>query len=333
MQEALLADVIALNDKFDSVTEVSYRVKAGFAIDPQRKLTVDGDYKTEQWFISAKEIVFKPNSKLIFAATAVARRRELFVVAEKITVEGGIGTITWEKVAPPTAPDRGQAASGSPGAGDGANGNPGAHGVEGAPGLTGGQSPDLSIFVQTLGGGGNLAIDAEGGPGGPGGTGQKGGDGGAGARGGPARQARQGGPFGTTIWLPYCESGPGQGGNGGKGGDGGNGGLGGQGGNGGTVTICSDPNRIPTLRQALNLQNGGGQSGPGGAPGQGASGGAGGAEGELANFCNSANRNGGPGPSGQPGQAGQPTKSGNTGAQFDCYVTDQQFKDLFGYGI
>lgn len=328
-----MQNTIPVGEKLQELSEVSSRTIPYSILDPNRQLVLEGDVLVPLWFVAAKEIVFKPGARLVFSLAAIQNRQELFVVAEKITVEAGVGVITWEKVAPPPPPDRGQAPTGAHGSGDGASGIPGADGAAGVSGTMGYHAPDLSLAVQTLGGGGNLSVDFSGGAGGTGGLGQRGGDGGSGARGGRARQARQSGPFGSTVWLPWCEAGPGAGGRGGNGGRGGDGGVGGEGGDGGTVTFCSDANRLVALRHAIHVQNDGGSGGPGGSGAPGGRGGPGGAEGELANFCGSAGRVGPDGSGGSPGSPGPGGVPGGAGASFDCLIPDDQFRRLFGYGV
>lgn len=323
---------VNLADQADLYGEIANRAKATNTLSPGRVFIVSGDTTFSSQLLTAREIHFKPNSRLIFVDSGPNTSSHFFIVADKIVVEdvNHPGTISWQRSVPPKPSDRGQAGSGVPGGGEGAAGGAGAQGAPGITGTAGANAPEITVMVRNVGAGG-LVVDDQGGMAGDGGIGQAGGNGGNGAQGGPARQARKGGPFGTTIWLPYCDAGPGQGGSGGVGGNGGPGGLGGQGGNGGNVTLVSTPLSIPTLFQAIRVNLGGGAGGNGGQPGIGGKGGFGGPEGALANFCNSAGRQGSPGgagPSGPQGTNGQP---GRAGQPFVSNLTDAQFAALFGF--
>ncbi|WP_370614039.1 hypothetical protein [Citrobacter portucalensis] len=292
---------------------------------------ISGDVFIDSWFFGAKEILFKKGARLIFSANALTKRSELFIAAQTIIIEDGVGTITCQVLSPSDQVDRGQAASGAPGLGEGAHGSAGAGGLDGVAGIDGQNAPNITLFVSTLAGNGNLEINVKGGSGGNGGRGQKGGDGGTGSRGSSARQASQDILFGGKAWLPYCASGPGTGGTGGAGGAGGPGGVGGIGGNGGTVTLCADPNNHQILTQAINVVVEGGAGGKGGEGGLGGGGGAGGAEGQLANFFNSAGRNGSPGASGGDGLSGNTGNSGHSGAMFVIALDPNLSNKWFGF--
>lgn len=323
---------MSLSDRANEIAQLSSLVKAKSILDPAAKLVIDGTFRPNTWWLAADEVVLKPGAKIEFPASVVNVSRELYLVAEKITIEdpANPALITWEQIAPPAPPDRGQAASGAPGSGDGGNGGRGGDGAPGTSGTAGTDAPSFTLMIRTLAGG-TVNLDFKGGPGGNGGMGQRGGDGGAGARGAGARQARTTGPFGVTIWQPWCESGPGQGGNGGDGGTGGMGGVGGRGGRGGSITIVSLPEGLPILTNAILRNVDGGMGGSPGATGAGGNGGAGGPEGELANFCNSAGRNGVPGHPGPGGAVGPQGEDGGAGRTFVASLTTQQFESLFGY--
>lgn len=321
------------NSTFDGKEEVIAdmipRVRTAIQLKPRREIS--GDFVTDSWFFGARELIFKKDARLIFSQAAMSKRSELFVVAEKITIEDGVGTITCERSEPPAQGDRGQAPSGAPGQGDGANGTPGATGVQGITGGAGQNMADVTLVVSTLAGNGNLEVSTVGGVGGMGGRGQRGGDGGAGSQGAPARQDSRdaGWPIGR-VWLPACASGPGQGGNGGSGGSGGQGGTGGEGGRGGTVTLASEPGKHQILTQAINVVS---EGGAGGKPGEGGAGGAGGAagpEGQLATFCNSAGRTGSPGAVGGTGALGIDGNKGKPGPQLIVSVEAATLSDWFG---
>ena len=322
---------IDLIDQAETVAPVSAQVKAVMALDPQRRVVVDGVRPWTAQVLAARELVFRPGSRLVFT-DSTASAGHFFVVADRITIEdpNNPGFITWERTKPVVPPDRGQAGAGGPGQGEGASGGGGATGASGNTGIAGTNAPELTIMVRTVVKGG-LVVDMVGGQGGTAGTGQTGGNGGAGAQGSSARQARQGGPFNTTIWLPYCESGPGRGGDGGSGGVGGPGGTGGRGGAGGNVTLVSTSTSLPTLFTAIRVNLGGGTGGDGGAAGGGGQGGAGGPEGPLANFCNSAGRSGTSGQTGGVGAVGQRGDPGRAGQPFIGELRNDQFVQLFAF--
>lgn len=323
---------IRLADRANEVAQLSQLVRAKWILDPAAQIIVEGAVQPNTWWVAADEIVFKPGGHLVFPEHVTKGSRELYIVAERITIEDPLSPalITWETTPPSPMPDRGQAPTGGAGSGDGAAGG---RGADGAPGTTGGRgadAPNLTILLRTLAGG-TLELLFEGAIGGPGGAGQRGGDGGAGARGSRARQARSSGPFGTTIWHPWCEAGPGWGGRGGDGGTGGQGGTGGPGGRGGSITIVSIPEALPILTNALRRRVKGGDGGAGGTGGTGGNPGAGGPEGELANFCNSAGRNGAAGSPGAQGPQGVKGPDGEEGRTFVGSLSEKQFLDLFGF--
>lgn len=330
--QPVVPKTVDMAEEADKLSEVAARARATLVLKPDRRFVVEGDTYFGAQLLTANELVFKPKARLIFQDGTPNTAGAFYIVASKIVVEdpNKPGIITWQRNTPIAPADRGQASSGASGSGEGASGGDGASGAPGATGLTGPSAPALTVFVRNAGHGG-LVIDFSGGEGGPGGVGQIGGNGGPGARGSSARQARTSGPFNTTIWLPSCESGPGQGGNGGNGGQGGPGGLGGKGGNGGNVTLVSTPDRIATLFQAVRVNMGGGEGGPGGPAGGPGQGGPGGPEGQLANFCNSAGRNGTPGSSGSSGPVGSKGEQGRAGQPFVSQLSDDQFKALFGF--
>lgn len=320
---------IELSERAEIIADVSARVRATCVMDPQRQFEVKGIQEATSWWIAAREIVFHPNATLVFPSSVYSQSHELFLVADNIVLldPSKPPTITWGKPGRSVPADRGQAASGPPGTGDGAAGTGGSPGTPGMPGEAGGDAPSITLIARSLNGA--VSVDFSGGRGGTGGPGQKGGDGGAGARGGRARQARASGPFGITIWEPWCESGPGRGGPGGNGGPGGDGGIGGRGGRGGAVTIVSLKDALPTFTQAIRSDVGGGAGGDGGAFGLGGNAGAGGPEGELASFCNSAGRDGRPGAAGAPGSKGEKGDPGVTGRTYVSILTPEQFSQLF----
>lgn len=320
---------IDLSERAEIIADVSARVRATCVMDPQRKFEVKGTQEATSWWIAAHEIVFHPNATLVFPSSVYSQSHELFLVANKVVLvdPSKPPTISWGKPSRNVPADRGQASSGPPGAGDGAAGTGGSPGTPGIPGEGGGDAPSITLIARSLNGA--LTVDFSGGRGGAGGSGQKGGDGGAGARGSRARQARSSGPFGMTIWEPWCEAGPGHGGRGGDGGPGGGGGTGGRGGRGGAVTIVSLKDGLPTFTQAIRTDVGGGAGGDGGAPGPGGNAGAGGPEGELANFCNSAGRNGSAGASGGQGLKGEKGDPGTAGRTYVSVLTTEQFSQLF----
>lgn len=323
---------IQLSDRANEIAQLSALVKAKSILDPGAKIVIEGVVHANTWWIAADEIIFKPGSKLIFPLSVTSVSRDVYIVAEKITVEDALNPalITWDKTTDTPPPDRGQASAGSGGSGEGATGGRGGDGAPGTTGSIGREAPNLTILLRTLAVG-TLSLDLSGAPGAQGGTGQRGGSGGSGATGSSAQQGRKGGPFGTTIWLPYCEAGPGQGGRGGDGGTGGIGGTGGNGGRGGSVTIVSIPEALPVFTNALLIDTDGGRRGPGGIGGTGGDPGAGGAEGQLASFCNSAGRNGIAGSLGATGIDGSDGEDGNPGRAFVGMLTEDQFVALFGF--
>jgi len=314
-----------LKDRVDEVARVSAVVTSTLVLDPQRKIIVEGDLIWSSMITGAREIVFKPGSRLVLNKEAPHAAGEFFVVADKIVIEdpNNPGQIVWSSLVPNPPADRGEAPGGSAGGGHGAGG---AAGGEGGPGF---DAPHLTLMVKTIVNGG-LVIDMSGGKGGPGSIGQKGGRGGVGAQGHPARQARKK-ELGVTIWLPWCDNGPGWGGAGGNGGLGGQGGKGGSGGAGGNITLVSQPDSLETLFQIIRIKNGGGDGGAPGAGGGGGDPGQGGPEGQLANFCNSAGRTG---PAGQPGSSGPTGEKGGTGRSgqpFVARMTGEEFTKLFNF--
>lgn len=323
---------IDLQDNPEPVAEASARAKPIIAINPDREVIVDGEMSWSPMVLAAKRIVFKPGSRLIFDNTDAHAAGHFHIVADEIVAAdpANPGVITWYSEVPKKPVDRGQASSGALGAGEGANGGNGAEGAPGVTGSTGPSAPDLTLYVRTIGNGGCI-VDFNGGTGGEGGQGQKGGTGGPGAQGSHARQGRQSGPFNTTIWLPYCDAGPGRGGNGGSGGTGGPGGTGGAGGSGGNVTLVSLPEHLPTLSEVVRVETGGGSGGAAGNGGAGGEGGAGGPEGALANFCNSQNRVGSTGSLGNSGAQGQRGESGRPGQVYVAELSNSAFQALFGF--
>lgn len=323
---------VDIADDADKLSEIFARAKSTYVLNPNRRFVVEGDTYFGAQLLATNELIFKPKARLIFQDGTPNTSGSFYIVANKIVVEdpNKPGIITWQRNIPAAPADRGQAPAGPGGSGEGARGGDGASGAPGATGLTGPSAPALTVFTRNAGQGG-LVADFSGGEGGPGGVGQIGGNSGAGTRGSSARQSRTPGPFNTTIWLPSCESGPGQGGNGGNGGIGGPGGLGGKGGNGGNVTLVSTPERIATLFQAVRVNMGGGDGGPGGLGGGGGQGGPGGSEGQLASFCNSAGRNGVAGSSGSSGAVGGKGEQGRAGQPFVSHLSEDQFKALVGF--
>ena len=321
-----------LIDRAEQVAEVSARVRPIMALDPQRKVIVDGEMPWSSMILAAREIVFKPGSRLVFHESLVNTAAHFFIVADRLVVEdpNNPGVITWARSSPSAPGDRGRAAAGPPGAGHGAGGGAGAAGAPGQTGAEGTDSPALTLMARTLVNGG-VVVDFRGGSGGAGGVGQVGGNGGGGAQGTPARQSRTRGPFNATIWNPWCDAGPGQGGRGGDGGAGGPGGLGGTGGDGGNVTLVSLNEHLPVFTQSIRVNIGGGDGGAGGAGGAGGPGGPGGPEGQLANFCNSAGRHGGPGSGGTTGPFGNKGAPGKAGQSFIAPLNNEQFAALFGF--
>lgn len=324
---------VDLTTRSAAIAQVSSLIKAAAIVGGLRKVVIEGEYVLNTWWLPASEIEFKPGSSLLVSVDAAAQSREIYIVASRITIDDPANPpkITWQTVAVPPQPDRGQASAGAPGAGAGAAGGSGTSGAPGATGARGADAPSLTLMFKQLSPG-PLAVDFKGGKGGAGGAGQKGGDGGAGAQGDAARQDRRGGPFGTTIWLPGCASGPGWGGRGGDGGAGGAGGTGGTGGAGGSITLVSLPEALPTITQAVRSYVDGGVGGDGGPDGLGGNPGFGGPEGPLANFCNSAGRVGAPGAAGvSQGQFGVAGQSGPSGRLYVGSLDASQFKGLFDF--
>jgi hypothetical protein len=323
---------VDVTDQPDLLANVSAYVSKLMAIKPDRKIIVNGDYVWSSQILAAREIEFKPNSKLVFDNSSANVAGAFFIVADEITIDdpNHPGIVTWKSSVPDTPPDRGQANPGPTGSSPGADGGPGADGSPGAHGTAGADSPDLTVLVRTMAKGG-LVIDFEGGPGGNGGIGQKGGEGGPGVQGSPAQQSRRKGPFGETYWLPSCAAGPGHGGNGGTGGAGGPGGDGGKGGRGGNVTLVSLPEHLPTLFTAVRVNVGGGKPGDPGKPGEKGKGGSGGLEGKLANFCNGSHRDGHTGGWGTPGAEGKGGAPGIAGQPFVGSLSNDLFVKLFGF--
>jgi len=316
--------------KEEVIADMVPRASTAIRLKPRREIV--GDVVIDSWFFGAKELIFKKGARLIFSSAALAKRNELFVVADTITIEDGVGTVMFQEATPPAQGERGQAATGAGGKHPGDSGANGEDGLEGITGLTGQNSPDITMFIGSLAGQGNLEILARGGTGGEGGRGQRGGDGGAGVQGTPAQQDYRdaGWPIGK-VWLPACAAGPGQGGNGGSGGKGGQGGRGGVGGNGGTVTIAAEMTKHEILTKAISVSVDGGTGGKGGAGGPGGIGGAKGLEGQLATFCNSAGREGAPGPEGGTGLIGLDGGPGRFGPQFVVAVDSDALKDWFNF--
>lgn len=308
---------IDISDQADVIGEVATKTRTTTVLRP--KLVIEGDYVAPTMVVAAKEIIFKPGARIVFSDSSANTAGAFFVVAGLITVEDPAkpGIITWASTVPKAPPDRGQAATG-------------AEGAQGNPGLEGKDAPAVTVIVKSIANGG-LVVDTSGGTGGPGGIGQTGGTGAAGAQGSPARQARTRGPFGSTIWHPWCEAGPGWGQQGGRGGNGGTGGTGGLGGDGGNVTLVSLPESLSTLFQFIRVNTAAGAGGAGGAGGNPGVGGIGGPEGQLASFCNSAGRNGAPGAFGAPGQPGPKGDPGRSGQPFVSNLTAAQFTSLFDF--
>lgn len=314
-----------VEDRTTEIAPVASVVEKTMILSPQRTIIVEGDMIWSAMITGARKIVFKPGSRLILNKESPYAPGEFFVVAETIVVEdpNNPGMITWSKTVPTAPPDRGEAPAGPFGGGQGAGG------AVGTAGSLGYDAPKLTLVTKTIENGG-LVIDMSGGDGGAGGIGQKGGQGGPGAQGSAARQARES-RLGITIWLPYCEAGPGWGGKGGDGGTGGTGGKGGKGGAGGNVSLVSIPENLPTLFQIIRVKNGGGDGGTGGTGGSGGNAGPGGPEGPLATACGSAGRNGPAGQLGVNGTAGVKGDIGPSGQPFVASLTAQQFPGLFGF--
>lgn len=315
-----------------AIAQVSNLVKATAIVGGLKKVVIEGEYVLNTWWLPASEIEFKPGSSLVVSIDAAAQSREIFIIANRITIDDPANPpkIVWQTIAVPPQPDRGQASSGPPGSGEGGVGGNGAPGAQGTTGAPGADAPSLTLMFKQLSPG-PLIVDFKGGKGGPGGAGQKGGDGGAGAQGSHARQERDN-HLGITVWLPSCAAGPGWGGRGGDGGSGGAGGMGGAGGSGGSVTLISLPEALPTLTQAIRSYVDGGAGGDGGPDGLGGNSGRGGAEGALANFCHSAGRGGATGTTGvSRGQFGATGQVGSSGRIYVGSLDSTQFKGLFEF--
>lgn len=331
--EAQEAQSVDLSTRSAAIAQVSSLVKATSIIGGLKKVVIEGEYVMNTWWLPATEVQFKAGSSLVVSVDAAAQSREIYIIANRITIDDPANPpkITWQTVAVPPQPDRGQASAGAGGSGVGAAGGNGTPGAQGTTGAQGADAPSLTLMFKQLSPG-PLIVDFKGGKGGAGGAGQRGGDGGGGAQGTSARQERGSGPFGITIWLPSCASGPGWGGRGGDGGSGGVGGTGGTGGAGGSVTLVSLPEALLTITQAVRSYVDGGVGGDGGPDGVGGNPGSGGPEGPLANFCNSAGRVGGSGAAGASrGQFGVTGQSGPSGRLYVGSLDGNQFKGLFDF--
>jgi len=329
-QQSITLTKIELLDRVDAIASVASQVSKVLTLDPNRRIVVSGAMEVSTPVIGAREIIFKPDSRIVLQTGPNSEPPIFYVVVDRIVNEdpNKPGKITWNAAPADEQKDRGKAQSGSPASAPGANGGPGTAGTTGLSGNTGRTAPAVVMFARDIGAG--LIIDLTGGEGGRGGKGQEGGDGRAGAQGGPARQDYKE-VMGAKVWLPNCASGPGRGGNGGAGGKGGTGGTGGAGGSGGSFTIVSLPEKSATISQSFNITTSGGPPGRSGDPGDGGKGGDEGPEGQLANFCNSAGRHGDPGPNGARGDNGQPGTSGKAGAAYYSTLTNEQFKNLFNF--
>lgn len=314
---ALCASVVLIypsvsfgQEKLESVETQNKFTEAGQFIPRVigNEFTVSGDRLYNSTVLAAKKIVFKPGARLIFSASAVSDRKDVFIFAEEIISEDNEnpGLITWEKTVPTTQPPQGSGSSGPDnGARESARGGDGAAGPVGLNGLQGSPAPSVTILARGLRS--VVRADFAGGGGGNGGAGGVGGRGGGGGYGTPASQS-----------AVDCRRGGGDGGAGGNGGAGGAGGAGGPGGNGGSITLIVDDANIPTSTRFLVTSSSGGpggSAGPGGIGGAGGSGGPGGTDARP--YCGGGN--GGPGGSNGPsGGVGVPNPGlpGAGGAYF-----------------
>ncbi|OEZ89651.1 hypothetical protein JAB5_00270 [Janthinobacterium sp. HH103] len=169
------------------------------------KFNVDGDKSWSSPYISVRQLIFRPGSRLIFDEAVTRANRNIFIFAEEIISEDqeNPGTITWVDVAPSIPPAAGSGVAGAnQGGAENVGGGMGGTGPEGLRGELGATAPSLTIVVKNIVGGLKLGLRGE--------------DGGSGGVGGP------GGPGGADA-RPYCQ---------GAGNDGPAGPAGGQGGAG-----------------------------------------------------------------------------------------------------
>jgi hypothetical protein len=278
---------------------------------------VKGETLFSYGVLAANEIVFEPGSSLLFSEEALAKAKEVFIIAQSVRVLGDQpATVTWVRVERDRVPPpRGKASPGALMGPDGADGLPGAEGEPGNVGFPGTSAPAIHVLIGRVSGPG-LLVDVRGQAGGPGGKGQSGGDGGAGRSGSRAIRA--------TF---NCVKTAGRGGNGGPGGRGGPGGTGGSGGNGGSVLIVSTERGLKPALEFFKVTAEPGTGGPGGPGGDGGAGGKGGRKGEISPpFCTKSAADGTDGDNGADGPPGDPGASGLAGQFLYSALTDDQWK-------
>ncbi|MFT2139025.1 hypothetical protein [Bacillus cereus] len=280
---------------------------AGAFMTKEENFVVEGKRMFDQWYIKAKQLIFKPNSELIFTKMAQEHRGSFFIVAEEFICEdlNAPGSIVWEHDdVPKQAAASGQAGSGVDATSDGQDGGPGEQGNIGAKGEKGISAPDLTIIVEKVPGSGTV-IDFSGQQGGQGGEGQKGGKGG---HGGTGKQA--------SSSLVDCKSGAGDGGHGG---------------NGGKITIISPYEIAESINQKFRVIISGGQGGEGGIGGTGGDGGTGGKGGDDdAPYCRGNGKDGNTGATGNSGNSGGRGEKGRDGDMFHGTTTKEIFDKVIG---
>ena len=119
---------VQLSGRANEIAQLSSLVKAKAILDPAARIVIEGVVKAQTWWVAADEIVFKAGSQLIFPQNVTDNSREVYIVAERITIENPLqpALVSWEKLPASAAPDRGQAVTGGDGSGDGASGGRGA---------------------------------------------------------------------------------------------------------------------------------------------------------------------------------------------------------------
>ncbi|MEM9617794.1 MAG: hypothetical protein AAF936_07510 [Pseudomonadota bacterium] len=282
-----------------------------------RQFVVEGSRVFHGRLIATENLIFKPNSSLVFAYDELNYADEVRIIARKIVAESGDNPplITYMKPSQlEPAMANGSGSTGLVGGGYGESGGPGGPGLDGAEGKRGADAPKLTLITMEFVGE-PFVVDFSGATGAVGKAGQRGGDGGNGATGRPASQS-----------AFDCKRGAGDGGDGGHGGPGGNGGKGGNGGRGGEVVVLAPFEQFGSLQDNVEYIVSGGKPRVGGRGGSGGNPGYGGRAGQEAlPHCRRNGRNGRDGARGSDGVRGTEGELGEPGTIFIGLISQDHF--------
>ncbi len=250
------------------------------------------------WF--GTNIILEDDTTVILSTDV----KSLVIIAYTLTVGKNV-TITWER--PPSISAAVPQKPGTPGDWAQATSVGSERGIDGTPGMAGGQgphgqpAPEIELWFLTSTGF-FPAIDLKGQDGFIGVKGADGGDGGRGQKG-----------CNTEKNKGFCSQEQGPGGDGGNGGRAGDGGMGGNGGTGGKFSVFAPQQMINNwLQGGLTISVDGGNGGSGGDAGRPGEGGPGGEKGDkIHSVCKNNSRT--PGVKGNTGASGVRGQNGNHG--------------------